>query len=63
MTKINAREVLHILRLFEVATLEDVPRNITYLKITELTQSITASFVFKNYNFYLLFFDVHFLKH
>ncbi len=57
MTKINAREVLHILRLFEVATLEDVPRNITYLKITELTQSITASFVFKNYNFYLLFDD------
>lgn len=57
MTKINAREVLHILRLFEIATPEDIPRSITYLKITELTQSITASFVFKNYNFYLLFDD------
>ena len=57
MTKINAREVLRILRLFEIATPEDIPRSITYLKITELTQSITASFVFKNYNFYLLFDD------
>ena len=57
MTKINSREALHILRLFEIAGQDDIPRNITYLKITELTRSVTATFVFRNYAFYMLFDD------
>lgn len=54
MAKVTSREVLHLLRLFELANQEDVPRNITYLKATELTRSTAASFIFKNYNFFLL---------
>lgn len=57
MAKINQREVLHILRLFELATPTEVPRDISRLQIIELTRSVVASFVFKNINFYILFDD------
>lgn len=57
MAKITQREVLNILRFYEIATPADVPRLVENLKVIALTQSITASCQFKGYSFFLLWDD------
>ncbi len=58
MTKVSSRDILDILRRFELADEKNVPRNVESIKITSPTPINTlASFVFNRHHFYVLFDD------
>jgi 23S rRNA pseudouridine1911/1915/1917 synthase len=58
MTKVSSRDILDILRRFELADEKNVPRNVESIKITNPTPINTlASFVFNRHHFYVLFDD------
>lgn len=54
--KLSSRDILRILRYYELASDDDTPRQVKYLKITHPTpKSTLGGFQFKRHQFYVLF--------